>query len=705
MPRRKKTIAVHLPSGDTYAGHTDQHVCTRRYLEDKYDEALSQTRPTTLYAEKTIYHVERIQRLFEEYCDVLDLDPRTTLQECATARMENFLHWLLQTYTIQKTSTLTTYWRQLSQLYIMWTRSRMEPAVMRQIFVAGEDRVRAIFIEGALTEEFGLNNVEIEKPLLEADDFVELIRYHWASDINVFPNERQRLQLAALLLLAAFTGSRPEALLSLTYRDLDLYVERGTDASTDALRLGVKLTKTKSRQKRKRPKTYTFNLDDNPMFCVITHIVSIAFDDEAFGAPGLTDPAILFQLRARHDKGCQPISWKEDMLDVPIFRRACATKDGIQTSPDKSLPYNIFQGSIKRLGEALGYVQTLTSYCLRRALGNAINDDPNSNAAVRNLALDHVGSSTIFERNYLSRMLRYSTQDAYWNRDSDSQAAKSASRIGRLRDPDRPRRLTKEQGVEVRDHPSVRQLIQTRDRVREQIVQDFGELKMAVGEEIYSQHQNLNRLLNSTVRAEERALLKRVQEEYDKRAPVEAIQRQINPPSVVQCESNVGIEVEIRIPERRRLAEAALSDPGRFAGRKSLVRHVKCAANMIALCRSRERPRERNVATSEPSRAMSIRTSAVEIQSSLSKRLERQPVICQEHQCLFCLLSDLPQEDREKSYAGKFSLRRHVDRCRLNHYEEQESILCPDEFSCGRQVFRGKSHFKNHAARVHAFIL
>ena len=71
MPRRKRTTTVHLPSGDTYAGHTDQHVCTRRYLEDKYEEALSQTRPTTLYAEKTIYHVERLQRLFEESATIL----------------------------------------------------------------------------------------------------------------------------------------------------------------------------------------------------------------------------------------------------------------------------------------------------------------------------------------------------------------------------------------------------------------------------------------------------------------------------------------------------------------------------------------------------------------------------------------------------------------------------------------------------------
>ena len=325
---------------------------------------------------------------------------------------------------------------------------------------------------------------------------------------------------------------------------------------------------------------------------------------------------------------------------------------------------------------------------------------------MRNLALDHVGSSTIFERNYLSRMLRYSTQDAYWNRESDSHAAKSASRIGRMRDPERPRKLTKKQGAEVRDSLSVRRLVQTRDRVRDQILKDFGELKMAVGEEIYTQHQNLNRLVNSTVRAEERALLKRIQEEYDKRAPVEAVQMQINPSSVVQCEPNGETEAEIRIPERRRLAEAALSDPGRFVGRESLVRHVKCAANMIVLCRRREKPRERRVAISEHSRALIARTPTVETQPPpSSKRLERQPVVCQEHQCLFCLLSDLPQEDREKSYAGKFSLRRHVDRCRLNHYGEQESILCPDEFSCGGQVFRGKSHFKNHAARVHSFIL
>jgi len=561
------------------------------------------------------------------------------------------------------------------------------------------------FIEGPLTEEYGLDNVEVEKPLLEADDFVELIRYHWASDINVFPNERQRLQLAAILLLAAFTGSRPQALLDLTYGDLDLYIEKNAETHADILRLGVKLTKTKSRQKRKRPKTYTFNLDDNPIFCVITHIVSLAFDDSAFGPPDLDSPDVLFRLRARRDKGCQPIPWRRDMLDVPIFRRALATKEGVRTSTVKALTYNVYQTWVRRLGEALGYLQTLTTYCLRRALGNAINDDPKANSAVRNLALDHVGSSTIFERNYLSRMLRYSTQDAFWNRESDPQTAKSASRIGRLRDPSRPRKLTDEQSQQVRRSPSVIRLLETRDGLRRLILREFGELRMAVGEATHAEYQELERMINSTIRAEERALLKRSQQQYDEAAPVEAIQRQIrgslDEGRELAPESD---STQIKIPERRRIAEAAMSDPAVFTGPKALSRHIKCSSNMIALCQRRERRSTRNTRSTEKIHmATSVSTPPAPSASSTLERIA--PLICRNNQCLFCLCSDLPPEDREKYYASKHSLQRHAERCRLRHFRETDQISCPDDLACCGMVFNGKSHFKNHAATVHLFIL
>jgi hypothetical protein len=57
---------------------------------------------------------------------------------------------------------------------------------------------------------------------------------------------------------------------------------------------------------------------------------------------------------------------------------------------------------------------------------------------------------------------------------------------------------------------------------------EFGVIKMAIGEPIYDDYQVLGRILNSIIRAEERALLKRVQDEYDITAPVIDIQRQLN---------------------------------------------------------------------------------------------------------------------------------------------------------------------------------
>jgi hypothetical protein len=56
----------------------------------------------------------------------------------------------------------------------------------------------------------------------------------------------------------------------------------------------------------------------------------------------------------------------------------------------------------------------------------------------------------MFERNYLSRMIQYNTQDAFWGRNPNYDSAKAASRIGRLRDPDRPKKLTDQQGWQVR---------------------------------------------------------------------------------------------------------------------------------------------------------------------------------------------------------------------------------------------------------------
>jgi len=42
---------------------------------------------------------------------------------------------MLRVYTIKKTSTVTTYWRQLSQLYISWFNFRIAPNILKQVWV------------------------------------------------------------------------------------------------------------------------------------------------------------------------------------------------------------------------------------------------------------------------------------------------------------------------------------------------------------------------------------------------------------------------------------------------------------------------------------------------------------------------------------------------------------------------------------------
>ncbi|KAL9098052.1 MAG: hypothetical protein Q9163_006211 [Psora crenata] len=129
----------------------------------------------------------------------------------------NFFHWMCNKYTVLKVSSVITYWRQLSQVYIKYKERRISPLVLKEVYE--------------------LDDSKTDKPLLDADDFIEVLHCHWVTDTNSFPYERQRVQVATLLLLAAVTGSRPGALLGITYGDIDLFVLRDKRTGEIALTL------------------------------------------------------------------------------------------------------------------------------------------------------------------------------------------------------------------------------------------------------------------------------------------------------------------------------------------------------------------------------------------------------------------------------------------------------------------------------------
>ncbi len=85
---------------------------------------------------------------------------------------------------------------------------------------------------------------------------------------------------------------------------------------------------------------------------------------------------MVLTLGVRPGLNCQLIQWRTEILDVPVFRLLNPTEQGNDEKSDGALPYSQYQNWVKRLGEETGFVQVLTTYCLRRAAGNAINGEP-----------------------------------------------------------------------------------------------------------------------------------------------------------------------------------------------------------------------------------------------------------------------------------------------------------------------------------------
>lgn len=94
-------------------------------------------------------------------------------------------------------------------------------------------------------------------------------------------------------------------------------------------------------------------------------------------------------------------------------------------------------------------------------------------------------SSTVFFRNYLSRMIRYDTQAIYGGRRPRTKLIQSANRMSRLIDPRRPKELTEEQSAQIREQSEVQGLRGRRDELFRRIRKQFCFIYRAKGQPIY----------------------------------------------------------------------------------------------------------------------------------------------------------------------------------------------------------------------------
>ncbi|KAF2455599.1 hypothetical protein BDY21DRAFT_68448 [Lineolata rhizophorae] len=98
-------------------------------------------------------------------------------------------------------------------------------------------------INRPLTEEHGLDAATKERPIIYIDDVFLVLHHDSARDTSTFPDPRQQLQLAFLILLCAYTASRPDALVYVK-KNAKVLTECALQSYEDGTRRGEKSDRT-----------------------------------------------------------------------------------------------------------------------------------------------------------------------------------------------------------------------------------------------------------------------------------------------------------------------------------------------------------------------------------------------------------------------------------------------------------------------------
>jgi len=329
---------------------------------------------------------------------------------------------------------------------------------------------------------------------------------------------------------------------------------------------------------------------------------------------------------------------------------------------------------------------------------------------VRNLALDHA-SSMIFQRNYLSRMIRYDTQAAYRGTALRGDLIVASHRMSRMIDPRRPRGPSLQQLQHLRQDAGIQELREHQQDIYEQIRDKFRYIYRAEGQPIYDEYQQVNRDIDRILKEKGRALKAQLQADYDSTAPMQDMLAQIAVNDVVlSLVQPPPAPVKYTFEERARIAQAFFDPSSSAKCDGNLDQQISIVDDLVSLCtRQERRPRkprqswEDNTATSssdDDTSDVDIKLKCSDSDAPLGCQF---PLQCRPFQCLYGL-SDvaLSLRERQHIFGSDHSLQRHFNR--HHHFQPGQNCPFPND-ECGQLALESLMHFKNHAADVHGIYM
>jgi len=122
-----------------------------------------------------------------------------------------------------------------------------------------------------------------------------------------------------------------------------------------------------------------FGIPDVPnepclLLCPYITMLALLFADQAFAASSLTSPEHLFRLRIAPGQKQLPVPLKEELAEIPLFRRCKSTVHCVQISEDEALADHTLRSQMINLGSMTGMELPTGPYTFRRGNGQALDN-------------------------------------------------------------------------------------------------------------------------------------------------------------------------------------------------------------------------------------------------------------------------------------------------------------------------------------------
>ncbi|KAI1931890.1 hypothetical protein LOZ66_006984, partial [Ophidiomyces ophidiicola] len=180
------------------------------YYLKRLEEHRARGRTRPVHSARTRESLKGIKRKLQRLCPAIQTTVKDYLRNLDFGQIKIFFDWLRDKHrnTIGSANTLNTYWRELKVLYVRETGRVLDEGTR-------SDCVNdyPLQYKNRLIKSWGLRTLPKKKPTGTTDFLYVLLRYHWERCPKAYADEKQRLYVSVVQLLAFVSGCRPVSIL------------------------------------------------------------------------------------------------------------------------------------------------------------------------------------------------------------------------------------------------------------------------------------------------------------------------------------------------------------------------------------------------------------------------------------------------------------------------------------------------------------